>query len=131
MKKGVMIFWGALVAIIVLGVGSSFLLKSAPGKLDSFAQCLKDKGVIFYGAFWCPHCANTKAMFGNSSKLLPYTECSTPDGQGQLQICKDKNISNYPTWEFPTEGTTTPMRLTGERTLQELSDASKCPLPQN
>ncbi|OGG53532.1 hypothetical protein A2851_03755 [Candidatus Kaiserbacteria bacterium RIFCSPHIGHO2_01_FULL_53_29] len=125
MKNGVVIFWLILIALIVAGVGASVFVKAAPSKLDGFAQCLKDKGVIFYGAFWCPHCQRTKAMFGSSAKLLPYVECSTPDGQGQTQICVDKKITSYPTWVFLNSTTT----LTGERTLQELSSASGCPLP--
>lgn len=126
MKKGVVIFWLVLAALIVAGVGASFFISARPGQLDPFTQCLKDKGVEFYGAFWCPHCQATKRMFGSSAKLLPYIECSTPDGQDQLQICKDKKIEQYPTWVFP-DGKI----LTGEHTLQELSDASSCPLPTN
>ena len=125
MKRGVLVFWLIIIVIIVAGVGASVFVKARPGQLDTFAQCLKDKGVIFYGAFWCPHCQATKAMFGSSARLLPYVECSTPNGQDQLQICKDKGIQQYPTWTFP--GTTTVM--TGEHTLQELSAASGCPLP--
>ena len=124
MKSGIVIFWLVLLALIVAGIGASFVIKPGPGKLDTFAQCLKDEGVIFYGAFWCPHCQNTKAMFGSSAKLLPYHECSTPDGQGQLQECKDAGVTNYPTWKFQ-DGKV----LTGEHTLKELSDASNCPLP--
>ena len=56
-------------------------------------------------------------MFGSAAPLLPYVECSTPDGKGQLQVCKDKNVTNYPTWEFADES-----RLTGERALQELAE---------
>jgi thiol-disulfide isomerase/thioredoxin len=128
MKRGVLIFWGAIIAVIVIGIGASFLSPSnqSSGKLDTFAQCLKDKGVVFYGAFWCPHCQATKKMFGASAKLLPYVECSTADGQGQLQICKDKGIKSYPTWTFPNSTTT----LSGERTLAELASASGCVLPQ-
>ena len=126
MKKGMLIFWVIILLLIAAGIGTSVLVKSGPGKLDGFAQCLKDKGAIFYGAFWCPHCQATKRMFGKSASLLPYVECSTPDGQGQLQICKDKKITGYPTWIFP-DGKI----LNGEKTLQELSDASTCPLPQN
>jgi len=125
MKKGVLIFWLIIIILIVVGVGAAFFAKAAPGQLDGFAQCIKDKEVIFYGAFWCPHCQNTKAMFGNSAKLLPYVECSTPDGKGQLQACIDKGVESYPTWMRP-DGT----KITGERTLQELSEFSGCPLPQ-
>lgn len=126
MKKGALIFWLVVLLLIVAGVGASVFVKQGPGNLDPFAQCLKDKGVIFYGAFWCPHCQRTKAMFGSSAHLLPYVECSTPDGQGQTQICKDKGIQSYPTWVFPNASST----LTGEHTLQELSQASGCALPQ-
>src|SRR5690348_5319580 len=100
MKNGVYIFWGAIVLVIALVIGSTFFFSSQPGKLDSFATCLKDKGAVFYGAFWCPHCQATKAMFGRSAKLLPYVECSTPDGKGQLQVCTDKKVLSYPTWMF-------------------------------
>lgn len=125
MKKGVLVFWLIIIVIIVAGVGISFFAKAAPGQYDTFAQCIKDKGVIFYGAFWCPHCQATKAQFGNSAKLLPYVECSTPDGQGQTQECIDNKVESYPTWVRP-DG----QRISGERTMQELSDFSGCPLTQ-
>ena len=126
MKRGVMIFWGAIFVLIVLGVGASFIPTNRTGPLDSFAQCLGEKGAVFYGAFWCPHCQATKRMFGASARLLPYVECSTPDGQGQLPVCQEKGVQNYPTWTFA--GTTTV--LTGERTLAELSTITGCQLPQ-
>ncbi len=125
MKKGVLIFWLVLLLVIVGGVGASFMAGNQPNKLDSFAQCIKSKGVVFYGAFWCPHCQKTKAMFGTATQYLPYVECSTSDGQHQTQVCKDAGIESYPTWTLPA--TTT--RLTGEHTLEELSTFSGCPLP--
>jgi len=125
MKRGVLIFWGIIISLIVLGVLTSFMVSARPSKLEPFAQCLKDSGTIFYGAFWCPHCQRTKAMFGSAAKLLPYVECSTPDGKGLFPICQEKNIESYPTWIFP-DGKI----LTGERTLQELADGSGCELPQ-
>jgi hypothetical protein len=33
-------------------------------KYVEFAQCLSDKGAVFYGAFWCTHCKSQKQMFG-------------------------------------------------------------------
>ncbi len=94
------------------------------GVLSSFVDCIKSKSIVFYGAFWCPHCQRTKAMFGDSAKDLPYVECSTPDGQSQTQVCIDKKIAEYPTWML-ADGTT----FSGEHTLQELSDKFQCPLP--
>ncbi|KKU51184.1 MAG: hypothetical protein UX74_C0031G0007 [Parcubacteria group bacterium GW2011_GWA2_47_10b] len=96
-----------------------------PGKLDAFAQCLNDKGAIFYGAYWCPHCQNQKKMFDTSAKLLDYVECSTPDGRGQLSICKDKEIKGYPTWIF-ADGS----RESGEIALSHLAEKTGCELPK-
>jgi len=120
----------AVIVVLILGVVLTVASKSAsqtvsPGKYDTFATCLKDKGSIFYGAFWCPHCNNTKAAFGSSKSLLPYVECSTPDGKGQEKVCKDKGIMGYPTWEF-VDGS----RLTGEVSLEKLAEKTSCVLPQ-
>jgi hypothetical protein len=120
----------SIIGLLVLGTIATVLLRfnsapSGPGKYDTFATCLKDKGAIFYGAFWCTHCQAEKKLFGTSAKLLPYVECSTADGQGQLQICKDKQITGYPTWIF-ADGT----QLNGEIPLQQLADKTSCPLPQ-
>ncbi len=90
-----------------------------------FAQCLKEKGVTFYGAFWCPHCQNQKKLFGDAVSLLPYIECSTANGQGQTQICIDQKITGYPTWEFKDKS-----RLNGEIRLDQLAEKSGCKLPQ-
>ena len=124
MKKGMMIFWVIILLLVVAGLGVSVLGGRGSDKLNGFAQCLTDKGAIFYGAFWCPHCQAQKRAFSNSAKLLPYVECSTPDGQGQLQVCKDKEIKQYPTWEF-SDGS----RLTGEVPLTQLAEKTGCVLP--
>ncbi|MBV9159101.1 MAG: hypothetical protein JO019_00710 [Candidatus Kaiserbacteria bacterium] len=125
MKKGALIFWLTLVAIVVLGVGAAFTIShKTPQNLDAFATCLKDKGAVFYGAFWCPHCQATKRLFGASAEKLPYVECSTPDKKDQTQICKDKGITGYPTWIF-ADGT----RMTGELTLEQLAQKTSCQLP--
>jgi len=120
-----------IIGLLILGTIATVLLQSpgvstGPGKYDAFAQCLKDKGAVFYGAFWCPHCQAEKALFGSSEKFLPYVECSTADGQGQTQECNDKNITSYPTWEF-ADGT----RLNGEISLQQLVDKTSCQLPSD
>lgn len=119
-----------IIGILILGTIGAVLLRSSstpagPGKYDAFATCLKEKGATFYGAFWCPHCQSQKKLFGSSVKLLPYVECSTADASGQLQVCKDKKIDGYPTWEF-ADGS----RLNGEIPLQQLADKTSCTLPQ-
>lgn len=119
MKK----FMWIVVVVIVIGGLIAFLVVQArkPGKYDTVAQCINDSGAVFYGAFWCSHCQATKAMFGKSARLLPYVECSEPDGSGQLAVCKDKNIEGYPTWEF-ADGS----RLGGERSIEELATKTSC-----
>ncbi len=122
-KKTVLIGVIALVAVISLLIYAG-RASNGPSALDGFAQCLKDKGAIFYGAFWCPHCQNQKALFGNSKKYLPYVECSTPDARGQTDVCIKNGIKSYPTWVFSDMSTTT-----GEVTLATLSEKTACPLP--
>ncbi len=130
MKQTTIFF--SVIIVLILGSIVTFLLNNGkdlsgkmPGKYDTFAQCLKDKGAIFYGAFWCPHCKAEKALFGSSVKLLPYVECSTSDAKDQTQACKDKKIESYPTWEF-VDGS----RLNGEIPLDKLAEKTQCVLPQ-
>ena len=96
---------------------------SAGGKYDGFAKCLSDRGVKFYGAFWCSHCDTQKELFGNSIKDVNYIECSLPDRSAQTSECAAANIKGYPTWEF-ADGS----RQEGELTLKELSLRSGCKL---
>ncbi len=110
----------AVIVVMSLVVGSA----NTSTKYDSFAQCIKDKGVKFYGAFWCPHCQAQKAAFGGSVKYLPYVECSNAD-KTQNATCNAAGIESYPTWEFP-DGT----RATGEQSMQVLADKTGCALPQ-
>jgi thiol-disulfide isomerase/thioredoxin len=106
MSKDIKIFVVVIVVLLLGVVGlavtqmNSSPASNEPGKYDAFATCLKEKGAVFYGAFWCPHCQTQKKMFGSSAKLLPYVECSTADGNAQTQECNDKKITGYPTWEF-------------------------------
>jgi hypothetical protein len=129
MKTNIKIFIGVII-LLFLGTITSIVLQSGDvslgsGRYDAFATCLKEKGAVFYGAWWCSHCNATKKLFGLSKKLLPYVECSSTDGTQQLQVCKDKKIESYPTWEF-ADGS----RLTGEVSLEQLVEKTSCPLPQ-
>ena len=121
-KKNVLI-WGVVIILIILASGLLIWFAYRPGKLDGFAQCLKDKGATFYGAFWCPHCQKQKTLFGPSAKLLAYVECSAPDGRGQLPVCDEKKIVSYPTWDFADS-----TRETGEISLERLAEKTGCPL---
>ena len=93
------------------------------GSYDSFAQCLNQKGVKFYGAFWCPHCKAEKELFGNSFRLINYIECSNPDMKSQTKACIDAKIESYPTWVFANGS-----RLAGEIPFDQLSKMTGCPV---
>jgi len=126
----------SIIGLLILGTIATVLLQSnnssvptVPGKYEGFAQCLKDKGTTFYGAFWCPHCQAQEKDFQASIQILEniglYVECSTADASGQTQICIDKKIQSYPTWIF-ADGS----QLNGEIPLQQLADKTSCVLPK-
>ena len=121
-RKKHIIYLVLLLAVAGIAYGTYHYVTS-PGKYDSFAQCLSEKGAKFYGAFWCQHCATQKSMFGKSMKYVNYIECSTPDRSGQTQVCIDAGIQSYPTWEFP-DGS----KETGSKELSYLSLKSGCAL---
>jgi len=115
-----------LVISLVIVTAFSFLVYSSatgPAKYDAFAKCLTENDVKFYGAFWCPSCADQKAMFGKSAKYLNYIECSPPDRRGQTPACAEAGIESYPTCEFQNGE-----RRTGVVPLEQLNLLSGCEL---
>lgn len=125
MNKGTYIIIGITV-LVVLGLGYVVAQReTVASELDGFAQCIKESGATFYGAFWCPHCQEQKKMFGTASKLLPYVECSMPDGKTRMPICTEKNIESFPTWDFK-DGS----RETGVLPLETLVEKTGCTLPE-
>src|SRR4030095_1128290 len=95
----------AAALILLLHLNYVGILGPAPAPEDPVATALADHlretGVKFYGAKWCPHCQDQKKLFGKASRRLPYIECS-PQGQGkpQSQECIVADIKTYPTWVF-------------------------------
>jgi len=126
MKNKTIVAVVIILLVVILGV-VYFAKKaeSGPGKYDTFAQCLGEKGAKFYGTFWCPYCRAQKDLFGKSADLLPYIECSTLDGNSRLQICIDQKIEKYPTWEF-ADGE----RMQGKVSLEDLAKKTSCELPK-
>jgi glutaredoxin len=66
----------------------------------SLAQHLAATGSTMYGAYWCPHCADQKAMFGDAVDQLPYVECAADGENAQPDLCSAKGVQAYPTWEI-------------------------------
>lgn len=112
--------------ILAGGLLVAMILYRQSHRYDSFAKCLKDRHVLMYGAYWCPHCAEQKEKFGSSFKYAPYVECGIPGNtRGEQEVCKDAGIKHFPTWQFPPVGE----RVEQVLSLDDLSDRTGCPLP--
>ena len=72
-----------------------------------------------YGTFWCPHCADQKALFGDAFSDVQYVECDPRGSDARPEICASKGITGVPTWEI--DGRLYPGVMTLE-SLAELSD---------
>lgn len=73
---------------------------------DTFrlARKLKKMDSKMYGAFWCTHCYDQKQRFGkNAFGMLQYIECDKNGTNSQAQLCREKRVPGYPTWEINGE----------------------------
>lgn len=121
-------YW--IVGIVVVGLIALFALNRgdkgpSSSELDNFAKCITENGAVMYGAFWCPHCARTKKAFGDSFEYVKYVECDPRGDNEQSELCINKNIDKYDTWEF-ADGS----RIVSEPTFQQLSEKTGCQVPQ-
>ena len=81
-----------------------------------FAKYLKDSGVIKYSAYWCPNCLKQSELFGKQAyKELNVVECANDGKNSQTQLCIDKKIKGFPSWEINGK------IILGVLTLEELS----------
>ena len=81
------------------------------------AKYLTDKGVVKYSAYWCPNCLNQSELFGKQAyKELNVVECARDGKNSQTQLCIDKNIKGFPTWEINGK------LILGVLSLKELSN---------
>ena len=81
------------------------------------AKYLNDKGVVKYSAYWCPNCLNQSELFGKQAyKELNVVECANDGKNSKTQLCIDKNIQGFPTWEINGK------LILGVLTLKELSN---------
>ena len=81
-----------------------------------FAKYLKDIGVIKYSAYWCLNCLNQSELFGKQAyKELNVVECANDGKKSQTQLCIDKKIKGFPSWEINGK------IILGVLTLEELS----------
>ena len=82
-----------------------------------FAKYLKDNGVVKYSAYWCPNCYDQAKIFGKEAyKKLNVIECARDGKNSQTQLCIDKNIEGFPSWEINGK------IIIGVRSLNDLAE---------
>ena len=119
----------AVAAVVILVIHANYVAPQAEPTgpenpmVRALAEHLKDKGVLFYGASWCPHCQEQKRLFGASASRLPYVECNLAGPNApQASACSAAGIQTYPTWIINGR------RIVGQvLTLAELAEASGFP----
>ena len=83
----------------------------------ALAKYLKDNGVVKYSAYWCPNCLDQSELFGKEAyKELNVVECARDGKNSQTQLCIDKKIEGFPSWEINGK------IIIGVQTLKELSE---------
>ena len=65
------------------------------------AKYLSDNGVVKYSAYWCPNCLIQSELFGEQAyRELNVVECARDGINSQTQLCINKKIKGFPTWEI-------------------------------
>jgi hypothetical protein len=71
--------------------------------MTALANHLTQSGAKVYTAYWCGYCRKQVEMFGSAKLTLPVIECD-PRGQNpQTDLCREKAVQGYPTWEMNGE----------------------------
>ena len=85
-------------------------------KSIALAKYLKHNGVVKYSAYWCPNCLDQSELFGKEAyKELNVVECARDGKNSQTQLCIDKKIEGFPSWEINGK------IIIGVQTLKDLS----------
>jgi len=89
--------------------------------LNDFAKCISQSAKL-YGAYWCPHCKDQKALFGESVKYINYVECDASGENAKPEECQAAGITGYPTWIINNQ------KYEGFKKLEELASLTNCKL---
>jgi|SRR5580704_659401 hypothetical protein len=116
------LIWGVIGLVLIAAYAAFWYYNNH--RYDGFAKCLASKQTKMYGLYWCPHCAEQKAMFGKAFQYVPYVECAIKGSRELMPECKAAGVKLFPSWQF---GATVPKE--GVFPLQELSDKTGCSLP--
>jgi hypothetical protein len=93
-------------------------LKPSNAEQNGLSEHLRQRGAVFYGAWWCPACFMQKNLFGKEAgNRLPYVECDKSDA-GRAR-CEAASIRAFPSWDLPGKP-----RLEGVQSLETLKQWS-------
>ena len=74
--------------------------KSSSQKIN-FAKFLSQNNIFMYSAYWCSHCYDQKQLFGQEAvKELSIVECAKDGKDSQTELCIEKEIQGFPSWEI-------------------------------
>jgi hypothetical protein len=116
------LIWAGIAAVLVVAYIGFWYYNNH--RYDGFAKCLASSQTKMYGLYWCPHCAEQKAMFGRSFRYVPYVECAIKGSRELAPACTAAGVKLFPSWQF---GSNPPVE--GVFSMQELSDKTGCSLP--
>ena len=107
---------GASAALPSANVPPRVTTSSSPEAL-ALADDLRSLDARMFGAFWCSHCYDQKQSLGKEAmEVVPYVECDAEGYRSQREVCKEREVPGYPTWEIKGE------LFPGERSLDELRE---------
>ncbi len=113
---------GALASAVLVPFGAAFIFampsQVGGGSEAALARHLRDSGAIMYGAYWCPHCQEQKALFGDAAHDLPYVECDPNGVNPRPDLCEKAGVKAFPTWVIGGQ------RREGVQSLSALAEAS-------
>jgi len=114
---------GGLAAAILVPFGAAFIFAMPSsvggGSEAALARHLRETGAVMYGAYWCPHCQEQKALFGDAARDLPYVECDPSGVNARPDLCEKAGVKAFPTWVVGGQ------RREGVQSIDALADASK------
>ena len=80
---------------------SPAITTSSSSQKVKFAKFLSENNIKMYSAYWCPHCHDQKQLFGETAvKELTVIECAQDGKDNQYQLCQEKQIEGFPSWEI-------------------------------
>ena len=108
------------VVLLVMTTGCSSLNPAKKESKIALAKHLKQQGAKMYGTYWCVACNGQKKWFGEEAfSQLTYIECDPAGEKQQANLCRQLNITRFPTWEIGGK-----LYCQGGCSLGELADVS-------